>query len=445
MISFDSLKLTVLKQVQELLASPDSVNPNKRYMNIDLEISDFQISEILPHITIKPISYFRSKDESAELLGLGAHEIYNRKYDYNKMLNIMDDNHDLYILGGQRFDSQSVESKEWSGFGECYFFIPKILFIKQMGKTLLRVYLSKSQLRNKNKRDSIVFEINELLNFEFKDITRPLTGDISEFPKRETWDNMIESCLHDLDKNILEKVVMCRKEVFESNDSISSYTVFNNLKENSKSSYLFYLDIGDEKAFISMTPERLFKLSDQKVEIDSIAGTRPRGESKELDDNYGYELLNSPKEIEEHRIVSREIQEKLINVCQEVKASTKESLLKLKHVQHIHSCYEGTIEKSGNFAQLINTFHPTPAVGGRPWNLAKKLIDKLEPFDRGFYAAPIGYCSKNKSEFAVGIRSALVNNNSIHLYGGCGIVRGSIAANEWKETYTKMKNFRQFL
>ncbi len=445
MVSLSELKLTVLKKLQEYLADPESKSDIKRYTHLDLDIANIELSDIIPHINIRPLSYFKGKDGDIELLGIGAHEVFNRKYDYSKVLNLIEDNEELYLLGSQRFDSQSVESKEWHGFGECYFFVPKLVFIKQDNKTCLRLYLTKSQLRNKNKRDAIAFEVDELLTFEFKECQNTMPGIFTEYPKRETWDNMIHSCLNDLDKNIIEKIVMCRKEILETNKEVNPYNVFKNLKKNAESSYLFLLDIGGGKSFISMTPERLFKLTNNKVEIDSIAGTRARGDNSVEDNLLGQELLASAKEIEEHRIVSREIQEKLIKVCLEVKSSSKESLLKLKHVQHIHSKFNGIIEKTGNFAQLINTFHPTPAVGGRPWKHARKLIDTLEPFDRGFYAAPIGYCSKNKSEFAVGIRSALIDNNNIHLFGGCGIVRGSIAENEWIETNSKMKNFRQFL
>jgi len=445
MISLNELKLSALNKLQSFLLDTKETTEFKRYNHLDLEISNFQLSEMIPHIKTRPLCYFKAKEGDIELLGIGSHETFYRKYDYGKVLNLIDDNEELYVLGGQRFDSLTVESKEWKGFGECFFFIPKILFIQKDNKTVLRIYVTKSQLKNKNKRDSIAFEIDELLTFEYKETTKHFTGTFSEYPKRDTWDNMIHSCLNDLDKNIIEKIVMCRKEVFDSNELVNPYNVFTNLKENASGSYLFYLDIDEGKTFISMTPERLFKLDGQSIEIDSIAGTRPRGHDSSSDDKWGEELLNSPKEIEEHRIVSREIQEKLISVCQEVKASANESLLKLKHVQHIHSKFHGTIEKDGNFAQLINTFHPTPAVGGRPWSSARKLIDNLEPFDRGFYAAPVGYCSKNKTEFAVGIRSALVDNFKIHLFGGCGIVRGSVAEHEWRETQTKMKNFRQFL
>ena len=90
---------------------------------------------------------------------------------------------------------------------------------------------------------------------------------------------------------------------------------------------------------------------------------------------------------------------------------------------------------------MIDHFHPTPAVGGRPWNLAKSYLKEAEPFDRGLYSAPFGIVSKDYTEFAVGIRSALYENDSLHLYGGAGIVDGSKAMDEWVETNNKMKNF----
>ena len=69
------------------------------------------------------------------------------------------------------------------------------------------------------------------------------------------------------------------------------------------------------------------------------------------------------------------------------------------------------------------------------------MIKRLEDFDRGLYAAPIGVISKERSELAVGIRSALLYENQLHVFGGAGIILGSTAEKEWDETLNKMKNF----
>lgn len=90
---------------------------------------------------------------------------------------------------------------------------------------------------------------------------------------------------------------------------------------------------------------------------------------------------------------------------------------------------------------MLNSLHPTPAVGGRPRKQALDLIKEIEQNKRGLYASPIGLFNSETSEFAVAIRSCLIRQNEMYLYGGCGIVKDSDSNKEWIETQTKMKNF----
>ena len=74
-------------------------------------------------------------------------------------------------------------------------------------------------------------------------------------------------------------------------------------------------------------------------------------------------------------------------------------------------------------------------------HLQSDKIQVLENNQRGFYAGACGFIHNGESEFMVGIRSAYINKNQIHIYGGAGIVNASNYENEWKETEEKMKNF----
>jgi menaquinone-specific isochorismate synthase len=85
--------------------------------------------------------------------------------------------------------------------------------------------------------------------------------------------------------------------------------------------------------------------------------------------------------------------------------------------------------------------HPTPAVGGHPTSDALKAIRDLEPFDRGWYAGPVGWIGSRGAEFAVALRCGLVRRDTLSLYSGCGIVEGSKPDAEWKEIEQKISDF----
>jgi menaquinone-specific isochorismate synthase len=74
-----------------------------------------------------------------------------------------------------------------------------------------------------------------------------------------------------------------------------------------------------------------------------------------------------------------------------------------------------------------------------------QFIEENEPFVRGWYAGSVGYLSHEKAEFCVAIRSALVVEQTIHLFAGAGIVPGSQADHEWLELDKKLSTLLTLL
>jgi menaquinone-specific isochorismate synthase len=159
----------------------------------------------------------------------------------------------------------------------------------------------------------------------------------------------------------------------------------------------------------------------------------------------GVELMNSEKERREHNLVARMLQEQFQEFCHHVAMDEQPSLMRLRNVQHLYSRLEGLLHTIDVDADLIEALHPTPAVGGYPREHALKWIEAEEPFDRGIYAAPVGWVGYDGAEFCVAIRSGLVQANTLTLYSGAGIVAGSTPEEEWDEIETKMQNFLSVL
>jgi menaquinone-specific isochorismate synthase len=160
-----------------------------------------------------------------------------------------------------------------------------------------------------------------------------------------------------------------------------------------------------------------------------------------MDEKLGTDLLTSEKDLREHRWVSDVVRSHLEPLCKRVDKPEKERLLKLAHVQHLFTPFHGQLKNGISDGDIVGCLHPTPAVGGHPKDKAYELIRELETFDRGWYAGPIGWINGTGAEFAVAIRSALLNAQQLILYAGSGIVQGSTAEKEWEETEIKLLNF----
>lgn len=252
---------------------------------------------------------------------------------------------------------------------------------------------------------------------------------------------MVASVLACIEKKDCQKAVLARsKRVIykQAVDSLSLLERFIALRENS---YLFYIRLAADEAFICRSPERLVAVDHGNVEIDAIAGTRPRDSDPQRDQFLGLQLLQSTKDRHEQAIVSRHVNSRLDACCHAHYSDPQPSLLHLRHVQHLLTRHSGQLKAGVSALALADKLHPTPAIGGMPCDPALALISELESFDRGWFAGGVGWISHASLELAVAIRCGLVRDNVLHLFAGCGIVEGSIAELEWQEAEYKMQSF----
>lgn len=415
------------------------------YMTFKLDIPTTSLASLCLHVRDKNLIYRRSK-EGVEGLALGVLYRHEDQAERSKTLLILARNPDLHLYFVSRFEPEGVKAPEWAHFGKELGIIPIIEWETRRTKSTLKINFQREILTSSNSRAEFLFKVDELLDFmpESDSVTRFTS--LTESPVEKVWCESIDdlavtlSC-HDKEEDP-DKVVLARKKIIRAKNLIDPQSIFKEMVADNLDGHIFFFKIDDHRAFLSFTPERLFHYSSNRVEVDVIAGTRPRGSHPDEDQAFAEDLMNSPKELEEHRIVAHEVERKLKEFCTSVQATAKEKLLRLKHVQHIQGRYQGIIGPSTNQFQIMEHLHPTPAVGGRPWPAAKKFIERYERFDRGLYAGPCGLISESYTDLMVGIRSIVIYQDEVHLYGGAGIVAGSKGKNEWIETHNKMKNFK---
>ena len=213
------------------------------------------------------------------------------------------------------------------------------------------------------------------------------------------------------------------------------------LKAATPGCFHFYVEPESGVAFLGASPELLFRRAGRSVQSEAVAGTRPRGASATDDDGLRDALLHSEKDLSEHAYVRVGIEETLGPLCEEIEIEGDVSEMKLARRRHLRSRVRGTLREGVTDAGLLDALHPTPAVGGHPRGEALGEIRALEPFDRGWYAGPVGWIGAEASEFTVGIRSGLVRGRTLALFSGAGIVAGSVPDEEWAEIEQKIGDF----
>ena len=219
----------------------------------------------------------------------------------------------------------------------------------------------------------------------------------------------------------------------------SPLDLYRALRTVNPSPYMFILEAGDF-SIVGASPEVHVRLTDGRVEIRPIAGTRKRGGTTEEDAALEKELLADEKERAEHLMLVDLARNDIGRVCQFGSIHVPEFMVveRYSHVMHIVSQVEGTIAPDKTAYDLMRATFPAGTVSGAPKIRAMQIIAEHEPSERGFYAGALGYFGYDGNmDTCIMLRTALLKNGLIHIQSGAGIVADSVPASEYQETISK--------
>ncbi|MFB6254097.1 MAG: isochorismate synthase MenF [Halobacteriaceae archaeon] len=337
------------------------------------------------------------------------------------------------FVGGFAFHHSPTTNSQWKGFPGAAFHLPKIQITETENQTWVTIVGERSSsLSVETAIDSIQSESrNTQSSFAVENIHHN--------PSKSVWTDQVSDIISRIDKEGLQKTVLAQSISADLSGTFSLSWTMDKLLQRYPDCYHFAIRQENSGVFFGATPERLVSVSDTEATTDALAGTRGRGSNESEDDALAEELRTSTKEKHEHDLVVQSITDKLTQFSSDIITSPKQ-IRKLQDMQHLYTPITATISSDTHILSLVKALHPTPAVGGLPPKKALETIRTIETFDRGWYAAPIGWFNQDgDGTFAVGIRSALTNSSTIRLFAGNGIVNDSDPTEEWDEIQLKYK------
>ena len=221
----------------------------------------------------------------------------------------------------------------------------------------------------------------------------------------------------------------------------SPLSLYRALRSLNPSPYMFFYDLGGFHV-VGSSPEILVRLESDLVTLRPIAGTRPRGLTREDDQRLSEELLADPKECAEHlQLLDLGRNDTgRVAVTGSVKVTENMQIERYSHVMHIVSNVEGRLKPGLTALDVLRASFPAGTVSGAPKVRAMEIIDELEPSKRGIYAGAVGYLGFNGDmDLAIAIRTAVVKDGMLYAQAGAGIVADSVPASEWMETLNKAR------
>ena len=379
----------------------------------------------------------RSSDEIIAGVGDAAAVEQSPGGDFSQCVGrcreLLQGNSDLRFFGGLSFDGTAA----WKQFGAGRFVIPRLQL--SGGQLTLAVMDADDVDRARLELQRICFESNPLP----EKLPQPVSRSYS--PTYDGWHSRIDEALSLIRSEALEKIVLSRTAKLKFDQPLNPIALSQRLKATTHDCFVFCFDFGAESAFVGATPERLFLRRGDELQSEVVAGTRMRGDNSIEDEGLAIELLTSDKDQREHDIVRKSIRQKLHQFIDHLQVDSQASILRLARKQHLRSNVRGNLKANVDDGMLLKRLHPTPAVGGYPTENALPEIARIEPFNRGWYSAPIGWIDADSAQFAVAIRSGLVEGDTLSLFSGAGIVRGSDPDQEWQEVENKIQDFMSVL
>jgi anthranilate/para-aminobenzoate synthase component I len=226
---------------------------------------------------------------------------------------------------------------------------------------------------------------------------------------------------------------------FETTFEKNPLALFQNLRKVNPSPFSGFLKF-DELSLVSSSPERLIKVSGDKIESRPIAGTRPRSNIEEKDEALSTELLLNDKERAEHLMLVDLERNDLGRLCKAgtVKVTDFMFLEKYSHVSHIVSNISGCLLPNRSVFEILKAVFPGGTITGCPKIRCMEIINELEPVQRGPYSGSFGYIGYAPyMDLNIIIRSIIINKGNASFHVGAGIVADSVPEKEYQETLDK--------
>ena len=225
------------------------------------------------------------------------------------------------------------------------------------------------------------------------------------------------------------------------------FDLYKKLRDLNPSPYMYYFRF-DDFEIIGSSPEMIVRHRDQKVVTNPIAGTRPRGETPEEDEELAQSLLADPKELAEHVMLVDLARNDMGRIARfgSVKVKDFMHIHRYSHVMHLISMVEG--KKAGQYhpLDLISAFLPAGTLSGAPKVRAMEIIDELESVRRGLYGGAVGYIDfSGDIDFCITIRTMIKKGSLTYIQAGAGIVADSDPASEYEECCNKARALAKVL
>lgn len=352
------------------------------------------------------------------------------------------------FYGGFSFRADQVPSDPWTGFPPALFHLPEFELEGGRGRPTrltARVAIDPEAVVGDTALTLLLARIRRLRRGLHERETEVAEGPETVAATRHesnrgAWDAAVADALAAIEGGEVSKVVLARTLDVITETRLDPVEVVEHLWKENRGAHVFLFEPVDGCPMVGAAPETVATVSRSEFHATAVAGTVARGETPEEQETLAKRLLASEKDGAEHRIALDDMVARLEPVAEDVEAQPQPHVLTLARIQHLETKIRATLPEGVSVLPVLEALHPTPAVCGLPRDAALEFLARKEPFERGWYAGPVGWFDvEGNGVFAPALRCAVALDRQWRLFAGAGIVAGSDPSLEWEETRIKFE------
>ena len=263
---------------------------------------------------------------------------------------------------------------------------------------------------------------------------------------RDEFESMVRAAKEEIAAGEIFQIVVSQR--FETDfDSADALTLYRALRSVNPSPYMFLLRMS-ECTLVGASPEMLVRVKDHVAETRPIAGTLPRGKTREEEERIEATLLADPKENAEHLMLVDLGRNDLGRVCASgsVEVTRFCYIERYSHVIHLVSDVTGKLRDDCAPIDAFLSCFPAGTLSGAPKIRAMELIDQFEKSRRATYGGAVAYIGfSGNIDSCILIRTVLLANGRAYVQAGAGIVYDSEPSREYEECVNKAAALKKAL
>jgi menaquinone-specific isochorismate synthase len=257
---------------------------------------------------------------------------------------------------------------------------------------------------------------------------------------RARWEATVRDSLDAIGAGRISKAVLARTLDVELSEPLDPVDLIAHMRSVNRESYVFLFEPAPGATLVGAAPETVATLRDGVFHATAVAGSIRRGDTAREQAELAARLLASDKDRAEQRIALDDMVARLGTVAHQIRTDPQPHVLTLDRIQHLETEIRASVPPDVGILDLLRLLHPTPAVCGLPRDAALAFLAEEEPFERGWYAGPVGlFDPEGNGIFVPALRMGVSTGSGWRLFAGAGIVDGSVPAAEWEETAIKFE------